>query len=358
MDSMTSAAQMTLIGGLRRFPQTRYQGSKLKLLPWIWEHVKDLDFNTCLDAFGGTGCVGYLFKTQQKAVTFNDILYSNYLVGKALIENSDVTLSLHEVDRLCRKHPDRIYPDFIERTFEGIYFTHEENIWLDMICENVRHLEGEYKRALACYALFQACIVKRPYNLFHRANLYMRTSDVERSFGNKITWDRSFESHFTDFAVEASQAVFDSGTQCLAINKDVFDVEGDFDLVYIDTPYMNKNGVGPDYFDFYNFLEGLCDYENWGQRIDRRKKHLPVKAPGKCIWLDKAKVLHAFGRLFEKFRKSQLVISYRTDGIPSPDELTALLRRQNRKIRNFSSRGYKYVLSSNGGSKEALIVAV
>ncbi len=320
--------------------------------------MKDLDFNTCLDAFGGTGCVAYLFKTEHKAVTFNDILYSNYLVGKALIENPDATLSPEEIRSLCRRHPGRSYPDFIQRTFEGIYFTSQENIWLDMICENIRLLDGEYKQALAYYALFQACIVKRPYNLFHRANLYMRTSDVERSFGNKTTWDRSFECHFTDFALEACEAVFDSGARCVAMNKDIFDVEGDFDLVYIDTPYMNKNGVGPDYFDFYNFLEGLSDYENWGQRIDRRKKHLPVKAPGKCVWLNKERVIQAFDRLFEKFRKSQLVISYRTDGIPSPDELTTLLHRQNRKIRNFSTRGYKYVLSSNGGSKEALIVAV
>jgi adenine-specific DNA methylase len=186
----------------------------------------------------------------------------------------------------------------------------------------------------------------------------MRTSNVERSFGNKTTWDRPFEDHFRDFALEASAAVFDSGIRCVALNEDVFNLEASFDLVYIDTPYMNRNGIGPDYFGFYHFLEGLADYENWESRIDRRKKHLPLRSSGKCIWLDKARVTSAFERLFEKFRKSQLVVSYRTDGIPSPDQLMSLLRRQNRKIRNFSTKGYKYVLSSNGQSKEALIVAI
>lgn len=357
MGSMPETAPLSLINDLRRFPQTRYQGSKLKLLPWIWEHIAELDFRTCLDAFGGTGSVAYLLKTTGKAVTYNDILRSNYLVGKALIENTRTSLTNEDVESLTRENPGCTYEDFIRRTFKGIYFTDHENAWLDTVCQNVRRLKGEYKQALAFYALFQACIIKRPYNLFHRANLYIRTSDVERSFGNKTTWDRPFESHFRDFALEASAAVFDGGVKCTALNKDVFDLEANFDLVYVDTPYMNRNGIGPDYFHFYHFLEGLADYEGWRDRIDWSKKHLPLKPLGKCLWLDKNKVFGAFNDLFEKFRQSLLVISYRTDGIPSPEELMSLLHRHGRKIANFSSRGYKYVLSSNGGSKEALIVA-
>ena len=354
---MGLAAQLTLIDDLRKFPQTRYQGSKLKLLSWIWEHIASLDFSTCLDAFGGTGCVGYLLKTRRKTVTYNDVLRSNWIVGKALIENSSTVLNDSEVESVLRKQSRPDYSDFITRTFGNIYFTTDENLWLDVVCQNIGLLDDSYKQALAYYALFQACIVKRPYNLFHRANLYMRTSDVERSFGNKTTWDRPFEEHFRNFAAEASSAVFDSGVKCTALNKDIFDLKADFDLVYIDTPYMNRNGIGPDYFEFFHFLEGLCDYRNWESRIDRSKKHLPLRSSGKCVWLDKGRVLGAFDRLFDQFRKSLLVISYRTDGIPTPEQLISLLRRHGKKVANFSSRGYKYVLSSNGVSKEALIIA-
>lgn len=346
-----------LINDLRKYPQTRYQGSKLKLLPWIWDHINNLDFTTCIDAFGGTGCVAYLLKNIGKATTYNDILRSNYLIGKALVENSHTVLTSGDVEWLLHKHHTQSYENLIQRSFKRIYFTDPENAWLDMVCQNIRLLKDEYKRAIAYYALFQACIVKRPYNLFHRANLYIRTNDVKRSFGNKTTWDRPFEEHFRTFAVEASGAVFDSGIKCTALNKDVVELEPDFDLVYIDTPYMNRNGVGPNYFDFYHFLEGLSDYENWEARINRSKKHLPLQSPGKCIWLDKNRVMGAFDKLFEKFRKSLLVISYRTDGIPSPEQLMSLLRRHDKRVVNFSSREYKYVLSSNGVSKEALIVA-
>ncbi len=50
------------------------------------------------------------------------------------------------------------------------------------------------KKAMFLWALFQSCISKRPYNLFHRKNLYVRTADVKRNFGNKTTWDKPFES--------------------------------------------------------------------------------------------------------------------------------------------------------------------
>ena len=36
-----------------------------------------------------------------------------------------------------------------------------------MVIRNIENLDDFYKRTLAYYALFQSCIIKRPYNLFH-----------------------------------------------------------------------------------------------------------------------------------------------------------------------------------------------
>jgi adenine-specific DNA-methyltransferase len=354
---MSSQAQLQLVRNLGRFPQTRYQGSKQKLLPWIWDHLKELKFSTCLDAFGGTGCVAYMIKTRGKEVAYNDILLSNAISATALIENKSVLLSADEAVDLMRRRDGVEYPNFISQTFKEVYFTPDEDDWIDTVRKNISLLNDKYKQAIAYHALFQSCIVKRPYNLFHRANLYMRTSDVKRNFGNKTTWDKQFSEHFVSFVAEANDAVLDNDVATQVLNKDVFDLETDFDLVYIDPPYMNKNGLGPDYFDFYHFLEGLADYDNWPTRLDRRKKHLPLLAREKCVWLDTKRVLNAFETLFEKFRRSILVVSYRSDGIPSPEQLVDLLRKQGRSVENYSNRDYKYVLSSNGASKEALIVA-
>ena len=232
-----------------KFPTTRYQGSKLKYVDWIWYCVKDLSFETVLDAFGGTGTVAYRMKKEGKQVTYNDILQFNSIIGKALIENSFETLTNEDLNFILTNNKNIKYPNFIEKTFENTYFTNEENQWLDIIITNIFSLKNDYKKSIALFALFQSCIIKRPYNLFHRKNLYIRTQEVKRTFGNKVTWDTPFEFHFKNFVKEANNAIFSNENQNHSINYNVFDIKEKFDLVYIDTPYVSENGVGLDYLD-------------------------------------------------------------------------------------------------------------
>lgn len=337
------------------FPSTRYQGSKLKIADWIWENTNNMQFNTVLDAFGGTGAVAYMFKQKRKQVTYNDILKSNWFNALALIENDSEKLSSKDVDFLVIKHGGVKYPSFVYDTFKDTYFTDEENQWIDVVVTNISHLKNTYKRAIAYYALFQSCIIKRPYNLFHRKNLYMRLSEVERGFGNKATWDTPFETHFRKFVIEVNQAVSSNGLQNKALNLNVFDIEGNFDLVYIDTPYISKNGVGVDYFHFYHFLEGLVNYSDWGNRIDYHTKHKRLKKEFNP-WVEKNKIYSAFEKLIEKFSDSILVISYRSDGIPTIDELVSLLKKQKASVEELKRKNYKYVLSNNH-SEEVLLIA-
>jgi len=128
-----------------------------------------------------------MFKKNGKQVFYNDSLKFNYYVGLAIIENSNIILEESDVDFILQKHIGIKYPTFIYDNFHDIYFTDEENKWLDIIITNISQINNKFKQALAYYALFQSCIIKRPYNLFHRKNLYIRTAEVKRSFGNKKT---------------------------------------------------------------------------------------------------------------------------------------------------------------------------
>lgn len=347
--------QLTLLENSPVFPSTRFQGSKLKIVDWIWDAIKDFKFHTVLDAFGGTGSVAYMFKGKDKKVIYNDILKFNYYIGLALIENGEVKLTDEDICFLLTKHNDITYPTFIADTFRGIYYTDEENRWIDMVVTNIKFLNDKYKQALAFFALFQACIIKRPFNLFHRKNLYLRFANVKRDFGNKTTWDTPFEIHFKKFIGEANSAVFSNGQDNKALNLDVFDIEGEFDLVYIDTPYISKKGVGVDYLGFYHFLEGLVNYDKWPDLIDYRTKHRRLKSEP-SIWIDKNKIYSAFDRLFKKFQNSILVVSYRSDGIPSIDELAVMLRRYKKTIHKIKRKNYKYALSANE-LMEVLLIA-
>lgn len=338
------------------FPSTRYQGSKNKLIDWIKYHTQNLKFDSVLDAFGGTGSVAYMYKQLGKKVFYNDVLKFNHYIGLALIENKSEILDDNDMECILGKDPKTKYPNFIQNTFQDIYFTDRENAWLDVVVTNIEKLPNIYKKALAYYALFQACIIKRPYNLFHRKNLYIRLADVERSFGNKKTWDTPFEKHFATFVEMSNGAVFDNQKGNKVYCADVFDLElpEKIDLVYIDTPYISKKGAGVNYFDFYHFLEGLADYANWAQKIDQKSKHKKM-VNGENQWSNKNKIKTAFERLFGKYKDSTLVVSYRDDGIPSIVELENMLKSFKKEV-EIKKADYKYVLS-NGDSKEVLLIA-
>ena len=77
---------------LETIPSTRYQGSKRKILLWLYDCFRDYDYDTVLDAFGGSGVVSCLFKRMGKKVTYNDLYKFNQLIGESIVENNRITV--------------------------------------------------------------------------------------------------------------------------------------------------------------------------------------------------------------------------------------------------------------------------
>ena len=351
---------------ITQVPTTRYQGSKRQILPWIYQNVKSLKFDTVLDSFGGTGSVSYLFKMMGKKVTFNDVLQSNYQTGVAFIENNSVVLNGGDIDFLINKNGFD-YPTFIQDTFKDIYYLDEENEWLDTVIHNIFMLSEKYhgetllkKRALAFHALFQACLSKRPYNLFHRKNLYMRVANVKRNFGNKKTWDTPFDKLFIRFCYEESNKVFSNGRKNNAICKNVLEIKkSDYDLVYLDPPYIRSKKNHPvDYYTLYHFLEGITDYYNWEKKIDYTKKNKPLLKNG--LFWSKKMVENNLDKIFNIFSDSIIVFSYGDPGYPSISTIKELLLQYKNKV-TISKKEYTYKLNNSrkNGNKlyEVLIIA-
>ena len=138
-----------------------------------------------------------------KQVTYNDYLKFNYYIGQSLIENNNIILTEEDIDFLLNKHKTVRYDSFVANNFRNLYYTEEENNWIDMFLCNWNNLNNkysenvlQYKKSLAFYAFVQSALKKRPFNLFHRANLNLRLNEVERSFGNKTSWDGAFNNYF------------------------------------------------------------------------------------------------------------------------------------------------------------------
>ena len=96
-------------------------------------------------------------------------------------------------------------------------------------------------------------------------------------------------------------------------------------------------------------------YDEWSKHLDRGSKHLRLK-PQKSAWTDKRQIYGAFDQLFARFSRSILVVSYRSDGIPSEVELADLLKRYKTYVRVEHFGQYQYVLSTNSESKEILLI--
>ena len=338
---------------------TRYQGSKLNICDWIWSEMSNFDFESMIDIMGGTGAISYVAKKHGKKIIYNDILKFNSYIGTALIENNKNQLSAKNIEYLINEHKDIHYDDFITRTYKNIYYTNNENQWLDMFIGNLKTFDNKYDIALALAALFQSCIIKRPYNLFHRKNLYMRFSHVERSFGNKTTWDKKFEHWFLKFVDEYNKCVFDNKKNNKALNYDVMNIpKHKYDLVYFDPPYTNQKNM-VDYMGYYHFLEGICLYlkynsEIWEKQIDHNKKHLPLKYINSS-WNQQLNFYHMFDNIISKFKNSPIIISWNVDCIPSPKHISKILKEYYKNV-EIKSIDYKYALSHKK-SKEILIIA-
>ena len=181
-------------------PVTRYYGSKRRLLDKIWDALSlhQIEFDSMLDLFGGTAIVSYYMAQKGKNIIYNDILSFNCEIAKALLCSPRGSFTENDALMLLQKVNGREYQNIVADNFNQVYYTPDEDEIIDIVVQNILHLEDK-KKASAYYILFQSCMIKRPFNLFHRKNLNLRTNFVKANFGNKVTWEQSFKDLFLKF---------------------------------------------------------------------------------------------------------------------------------------------------------------
>ena len=181
-----------------KFPTTRYMGSKNKLIEYIWAATEGLEFDSVLDLFSGSGVVSYMYKSQGKKVISNDYMAMSAVMTKALIENNRTLLSKEEALALIEE-PEEI-DSFVQNTFNGIYYSNQDNKFIDIVRTNIKGMENEYKKAIALEALIRSCVKKRPRGIF--------TYVGDRYNDGRKDLQKSFKDHFLDAVEDINKAVF------------------------------------------------------------------------------------------------------------------------------------------------------
>lgn len=337
------------------FPTTRYYGSKKRLLSWISSAISDLKFESVLDVFGGTATVSLLFKSLGKKVFYNDILLSSSLQARALLSNKKAD----DIESIISGFCSEVVPinGFITENFQDVFYTREENEWLDGALSFLETKGSGLEYAEIFYCLQQACIQKRPFNLFHRKNLYIRlNNDKNTKFGNWATWERSFTELMLRAAKEIKNTRWSSECEPVVLEcTDALDLKPGYDLVYLDPPYVPIARKDISYLERYHFLEGLANPLEWADKIDWGRPSRVFKRVDEVDnWNTKSSFRENLFDLIFQHRKSIVVLSYVEGAHPSLPELEIFFKN------NFSectihTKTLSHALSSKS-KKELLII--
>lgn len=302
------------------YPPTRYMGSKNKLLTELWAVASQFEFDTAIDLFSGSGVVGYMLKSHGKAVLSNDYMAMSAIFAKAMIENNEITLPLPEAFALLERNKPT--DQFVEKKFQGLYFSDEDNRLIDSLRANIKGIKHQYKRAIAMTALIRACLKKRPRGIF--------TYIGHRYDDGRKDLSMAFSEQFLDAVVAINAAVFDNGRKNKSRCGDAMTVPSQENcLVYIDPPYYSPLSDN-EYVRRYHFVEGLA--RDW-QGIEIQEHTVTKKFKSYPTPFSSRKgAAEAFDMLFRRFRDNVLIVSYSSNSQPTLDEMTAIMARHKHRV--------------------------
>ena len=320
------------------YPPTRFMGSKSKLLSEIWSVASQFQFDTVVDLFSGSGIVGYMFKAQGKTVLSNDYMAMSATFTKAMVENNTVILPLEEAKKLLETQAESDH--FVASTFQGIYYTDEENDLIDTLRTNIAKIKNPYKHAIAMSALIRACTKKRPRGIF--------TYTGNRYNDGRKDLQKSLSEQFLEAVTAINAAVFDNGKENKSKHGDAMDLRVDSpDMVYIDPPYYSPLSDN-EYVRRYHFVEGLA--RDWqGVQIQENtitKKFKSYPTP----FSTRKGAADAFDKLFKKFSDSILIVSYSSNSLPTQDEMVAIMAKYKAHVEVIPV-DYKYSFGNQSEAK-------
>lgn len=343
--SVTDAASVAnALDRARRFPRLRYMGSKYKLLPQLAEVFASVDGRTAVDAFSGSGVVSYLLKTQGYSVASNDFLTFPSVIARATVQNSQATLDDELIDQICGPSADD--RDFVQTTFDGMYFTGEDRKFIDSAWSHIDRLSG-FKRDLAIAALVLSAARKQPRGVF-------TFTDSARYDDGRRALALTLREHFRECALEYNATIFDNGVDSMARRGDVFGIENNTpDLVYLDPPYAPPKDDN-DYIKRYHFLEGLSVYWRGVTIMENTKTKKLAKKFTPFAY--KRTIEDALLRTFEKFEGARaIVLSYSSNAIPDATRIVDLLGKVKPSVETVTiDHKYSFGTHSNAARRAAL----
>lgn len=326
---------------MAKYPKVNYIGNKEKLVDWIIEEMP-VSSGIVLDIFAGGCSVSYALKKHGYSVISNDILYADFVIAKALIENSEKILS----ESVFNKKVDDRRVKELEEKFsflaDCLYYP-EEITELSRLVAISEKLKGAEKYLMLAL-IRRAMIRKLPYS---RMNVpwdqiqKLRDEDYSyRKYKRKRAYhNQTFESHIRENLDEYNAAIF-KAKECKVFNCDAFEVIKKIDrvdVVYMDPPY-------PSTMNNYDSFYGLFD-----EMFDKKKSHTDYTQRGSF--------LDNMDKLVQKLvgKTKYIVLSQNTRVQPGPDEIEAMLSKYGKVTIKEKKHNYQVTGKENKNSSKELL---
>jgi adenine-specific DNA-methyltransferase len=300
----------------------RYIGNKTKLLGFIGEVIEDRGIRpgTAVDPFCGTASVAAELKRRGFHVVASDIMEYAYIFARAYVEvpavpavpglrditgSGDDSLSsvVTYLDRLDGE-PGFVHEHYSPAGEDGarhgrMYFTPENAARIDAVRTALHRWHSERLIDDDAFHVLLAALIEA-------ADRVANTTGVYAAFVK--TWQPNAAR-----SLELRMPPIVQGNGCRAKRRDALRVvtdSGDFDLLYLDPPYNNRQYAG-----YYHVPELIA--QGWfGENVRTRGKTGLIDDQDKrSDWSRRSRCEAAFEQLVTTARWKHLVLSYNAEGI-------------------------------------------
>ncbi len=270
----------------------RYIGNKSKLLKFIDETItkENINFETFGDVFAGTGVVAEYFLNKGKEIYVNDLLFSNFVIYKALLSNEKYEKSkiTKIIDGYNEIDSEKLQDNYFSDNFSGNYYHYKDAKKIGFVREDI---EKKY---------INREINDREYNILISCLLYSmdrisNTVGHYESFLNKEPEYKNLQiSNLNIKSYNSNSNIYNEDANMLVKKLKV-------DVMYVDPPYNARQ-----YANFYHLLENVAQWKkpkvyNKAKKMERKNIMSEYcKANAKAVFAD----------LIENIDAKYIIVSY------------------------------------------------
>ena len=250
----------------------KYAGSKLKIIPYMFECLKDIRFEKVLDGFSGTTRVAQAFAQTGKSVTSNDTAIWSEVFGRCYLK----------ADK-----PDSFYQNIFDKL-------NSLNGKIGWFSEKYGGTELEKKKPFQLHNMMKLDAIRPEIEQLSLdwadkcvvlASLILALDNVDSTLGHFSSYLAKWSSRsYKTMKMELPRRFETDKTRHEVLCEDVFDVikNRSFDLAYFDPPYGSNNDKMPSsrvrYNAYYHFWKTVilndkpALFGKAGRREDSRDK--------------------------------------------------------------------------------------